>query len=638
MDDNKLLPLLKSHSIFQTLKDDEQLKIIQGSERITIKKGHFLIHELKTEDYLYLLLDGSARNLFINDEGLETTVLFYYPGDVIGLMSAIAHHHTHFSIQTTLDSVVLRLPARLLSELLQLNHLFAESVIRLTSQRFHQLYQSLQQEQSYYAHGLDPYPYRKKIGEIMSAPVITTTPDISFTKMAKAMYRSSISCLIVLNDSDYPIGIVTQNDMIRAVALHEEGALGLNAKKLMSTPLVTLSPESYFYEALLYMTKHNIKHLPVLTTSGFLDGIVTMRNLTEARGNAILAVVDELESRTTIAELTIVKNKIHLILEAMQKDEAKAWEMCGLISELNDRLIRKVIAISEQGMLQEGHGHAPVDFCWLALGSEGRREQTFSTDQDNAIVYHEPGPDDAQGVGSYFHLLAIKIVLGLEQCGFPKCPGNVMASNPNWCHSITDWKKTIDDWYQKRDGEELRMFTIFLDFRPLYGRQELGEEIRQYLFRKCQGDVYLAHRLAHDEIKSPVPLGFFGQIQTKQDHEEAEVIDLKQGGIIHLVNPLRLLALNEGITMTSTLERLRALHEKGKFSADEVTQIKEAFHILMSFRIRQHLKQLKEGKETTNLLSVKLLSKQDYLHIKKALSTAKWLQQIIIRKFLLGWD
>jgi CBS domain-containing protein len=634
--DKKLLPLLQSHSIFQFLKEDEQLTLIQEAEKIIVKKSHFLIQALKPENYLYLLLDGAARNLFINDEGAETTVLFYYPGDLIGLMSAITHHRTQFSIQAIVDSVVLRLPTKLFSDLLVHNHLFAEGVIRLSSQRFHQLYQSLQQERFFYAHGLDPYPYRKKIGEIMSAPVVTTTPNTSFPDMAKSMLCSSISSLIVLNDSEDPIGIVTQNDMVRAIALHEKSAFEFEAKELMSAPLITLTPESYFYEALLHMAKHNIKHIPVVTENGLLEGIVTMRNLTEARGNAILSVVDELESKTQLHELTRIKNKIHLILESMIKEEAKAWETCGLISELNDRLIRKVIVMCEQSMVEEGYGPLPVDYCWLVMGSEGRREQTFSTDQDNALIYVDPEPKDVQSVLDYFLKLANKIVQGLEQCGFPRCPGDVMASNPNWCHSLTVWKKTIDDWYQKRDGEGLRMFTILLDFRSLYGRQELAEIIRQYVFNKCRGDAYLADRLAHDDIKHPVPLGLFGQIQTKQDQAESEVIDLKHGGVIHLVNTLRLMALHEGITTTSTLERLRALHEKGKFSLDEVTQIREAFHILMDFRIRQHLKQIREEKETTNLLSVKFLSKQDYLRLKKALSTAKWLQQIIVRKFLLG--
>ncbi|WP_240689123.1 DUF294 nucleotidyltransferase-like domain-containing protein [Ammoniphilus sp. YIM 78166] len=625
---------LKKHPIFQVLQQEQLEFLLDNSELQHLQKHHFVIHEQQTNDDIFLLMEGVAKNTFINDHGEEVAVLFYHPGDFIGIISAITHRKTQFSVQGMSDLLLLRIPHDFFSLMLRENLAFSEKMIRMVSQRLDNLYQRIQEDTSYHAHGLDPYPYRKKIGEIMSVPVITAAPTDPILSLAQVMNDQQISSLVIVNDQNFPLGIVTQKDMIRAMVTHPTQLMKIQARELMTSTLLTLPPDAYFYEAMLMMVKHNVKHIPVTAADGRVEGMISMRNLAQAKGNEVLSVVDQIESQTSIAGLAEKKGHIHHILESMVKENASADEMCTLITELNDRLLRRIIFLAEQQLITEGIGPAPVEYCWLTMGSEGRKEQTLSTDQDNAVIYQDVDPQEQAGVLTYFTHLAEKVVDGLERCGFPRCSGNVMATNPRWCHSLTDWKKEIDQWYTYLEGDELRNYTIFLDFRGVFGNTALADQIRTYLISKR--NPFLLHRLAEDDSEYHVPLGAFGRIITEKRNNQPDSVNLKHGAVMHIVNAMRILSLSEGITAVSTLERLKALQVRAVFTKEEAEEIEQAFNTLMVFRINENLCQLANNKPLSNYISVRSLSKPDYIKLKRALSTAKWVQQLIARRFHVG--
>ncbi len=625
---------LTKHPIFQVLEEKQLEFLLDNSEVQQLQKHHFVIHEQQTNDDIFLLLDGVAKNTFINDHGEEVAVLFYHPGDFIGIISAITHRKTQFSVQGMSDLLLLRIPHDLFSQMLRESLTFSEKMIRMVSQRLDNLYQRIQEETSYHAHGLDPYPYRKKIGEIMSVPVITASPTDRVVCLAQRMNDQQISSLVIVNDQNFPLGIVTQKDIIRAIVTHTTKITQIQARDLMTSTLLTLPPDAYFYEAMLLMVKHNVKHIPVTATDGRVEGMISMRNLAQAKGHEVLSVVDQIESQTSISGLAEKKKHIHQILESMVKENASADEMCTLITELNDRLLRRIIILSEQQLIIEGTGPAPVEYCWLTMGSEGRKEQTLSTDQDNAIIFQDVDTQEQPAVLAYFTSLAEKVVDGLERCGFPRCSANVMATNSRWCHSLTDWKKEIDQWYTHLEGDELRNYTIFLDFRGVFGNTVLADQIRTYLISKR--NPFLLHRLAEDDAEYHVPLGTFGRIITEKIKNQPDSVNLKHGAVMHIVNAMRILSLSEGLAAVSTLERLKALQARAVFTKEEAEEIEQAFNTLMTFRIHENLRQLASGKPLSNYLSVRSLSKPDYIKLKRALSTAKWVQQMIARRFHVG--
>ncbi|HJV44704.1 MAG TPA: DUF294 nucleotidyltransferase-like domain-containing protein [Bacillota bacterium] len=631
MDLRMVKEFIASHSIFGALTEQAQQLLIDSGEVLTITSNHFVIHENQENQDVFLLLSGTAKNTFINDDGVSMAVLFYQPGDCIGIISAVTHRKTQFSVQALSDLELLRIPHHLLYDLVRNQPTFAEKMVRMVGQRLDNLYQKVHEEYSYHSHGLDTLPYRKRIGEIMSHPVLVAQKHNSLLDIVTLMNNQKVSSLVIV-EKGTPIGIVTQKDIIKILATKPHDIFKSTVEQIMTQELLTLSPEAFFYEALLMMVRHHVKHIPVVTSTGNLVGMITMRNLTQARGNSVLSVVDWVESQTTIEGLTEGRKQILHILESMLKENASAHEMCSLVTELNDRILRKIIQFAEQELLDTGIGPAPVNYCWLTLGSEGRREQTLGTDQDNAIIYSDVRVEEQDRVRHYFHLLAEKVVNGLEFCGFPRCPGGVMAVNPRWSHSVSEWKKEIEFWHAQVDGEEIRNFTIFLDFRGVYGEQALADDIKNFII--TERSHFILNRLAQDDAEFHIPLGLFGRIITEKDH--SDVINLKHSAAMHIVNAMRILALDKGISSQSTLERLKELHQLGIFTEEEMQEITEAFNYLMVLRIRANMRQIKNGEELTNFISLKSLNKSEFIQLKKALSTAKWVQQMISRLYYAG--
>ncbi len=100
------------------------------------------------------------------------------------------------------------------------------------------------------------------------------------------------------------------------------------------------------------------------------------------QGTSPLSVVRDIEAQNTIEGLIPESGNINKIIALLLKEGAKASNITGIITEINDRLLKKILAISENKF-----GPPPVPYCWIVFGSEGRKEQTYRTDQDNAIIY-----------------------------------------------------------------------------------------------------------------------------------------------------------------------------------------------------------------------------------------------------------
>ena len=193
------------------------------------------------------------------------------------------------------------------------------------------------------------------------------------------------------------------------------------------------------------------------------------------------------------------------VIRNLIKEGARASHVARMIALLNDQILERMLTL-----LEEELGPPPLPYCWLLMGSEGRREQTFRTDQDNAIIYADPvGEKQKKDAREYFKIFAAKAIDHLVNCGYPLCPGEIMASNPKWCQPISVWKKYFSSWLAVPNPQELLLVTIFFDFKGGYGQISLADELRQHLVNiSARQELYLLH-LAMECITSKVPLSFF---------------------------------------------------------------------------------------------------------------------------------
>lgn len=478
--------------------------------------------------------------------------------------------------------------------------------------------------------------FHRRISELMSSPVVTCNPSDIVSEVANKMIRRNISAVIVVNEIGEPLGMITEKGLVARLIAEARNIHDCRVETVMDTCLVTLTPHSYLHQALLAVIKEGVKHLAVVEEKK-LVGIVTLMDLVKARNSGTFWVVRNIETQHTLAGLQELGREVDLLLNALVVEKAPVPVLFEVMSEMHDRLTRQVIALCEEQMEKEGYGPPPVPYCWINLGSAGRNEQTLRTDQDNAIVYADPPVDEATDIAEYFLKLGTKIVEGLAQCGFTKCKGNVMASNPKWCRSVHGWHKLIDQWGRRLDPPEVRDLTIFLDFRPVYGEPYLAQSLWQQAFDSLHGFSHALRMLGSDELQYRPPLGFRNHFITEKSGLHRDQINLKTSAAIHIVNCLRIFAIHHGITETSTLGRLHELMSRGIIDKDESEYIQAAFETVMTFRIRENLRKYQLGHEPDDYINPYLLSKREQDILRDALSVIVRLQKLTSKYFPGPW-
>ncbi|MGH7482275.1 MAG: DUF294 nucleotidyltransferase-like domain-containing protein, partial [Longimicrobiales bacterium] len=310
------------------------------------------------------------------------------------------------------------------------------------------------------------------------------------------------------------------------------------------------------------------------------------------------------------------------------------YEIGRIVSELNDLVIRRVLALVEQELRAEKVGGPPVPFCWLVLGSEGRREQTIRTDQDNALVYADPPPGLAPWAERYFGLLAERVIAGLVQLGYPPCPANSMASNPQWRQPLATWRRYFGDWVSNPAPQNLLYSSIYFDFRPLAGAPELAEALRDEIRAEVKAWRSFPRHLGKLAVSHSPPLGLFGRFVLER-RNGARGINVKLNALLLLVNALRAYAIELGLGETNTIERLEAATRTGGcFTADEAADVRGAYETIFQLRLRHQLARLEAGRTPDNFVDPSALGRGDQRRLKEAFRAIRRLQGKVELRYL----
>jgi CBS domain-containing protein len=309
-----------------------------------------------------------------------------------------------------------------------------------------------------------------------------------------------------------------------------------------------------------------------------------------------------------------VSQKITKIIRLLLKEGAKSSNITRIISELNDRMVKKVLEIAERK-----HGQPPVPYCWIIFGSEGRKEQTFKTDQDNAIIHADPVNEaEAAAIAAYFPAFTLFVKQGLMQLGFPACPADFMANNPRWCQPLSVWENYFFKWVTVPNPEAVLKSLIFFDFRPLHGDTTLAGDLRHYLVGLLKDQNVFFARMAGVATLNRPPLGFFKTFAVEKDGEHKDALNLKIRGIGPLIDMVRLFALEGGVTETPTLERINALRATNPFIIELGEEIEHAFEFINLLRIHHQLDQMDKGLPLDNFINPATLSNLERKSLKES--------------------
>lgn len=618
---------LKGVTPFDMLNDDIINTLVSRIEVREYSRGEYVFRQGDPSlQSLFIVASGAAEATVLNDQDRESVAGLRYESMFFGETGFFSEESYPASVRAATDLICLVIPYEIFDTILSQIPEFSSRLSFMLAERMRTVYQAMTKDSSFFSESMEP-PMRRRVSDLMTAPAITCLITEEITALAARMTQHNVSSLAVVSSEQQPIGMVTEKDLVAKVLARGQFLRRLTAADVMSTSLFTIPPEAFYFEALLTMVREKVKHLVVVKEEKLI-GIITLRDLILSRSSGALTIVNSIEEKTTIEGLVKASSEIDRMLQALVTERASSQEILQIITEFFDRLTRKIIQASEREMIDEGYGPPPVNYSWITMGSSGRQEQFVKTDQDNGIIYENVPKEREAEVAEYFLTLAEKVVEGLFRCGFVKCKGNVMASNPKWCRSFNSWREAVASWINELDGENIRLLTIFLDFRHVCGKRSLYDLLRNFVARRFQKASTALLFLVKDDLNHRVPLNFFKQIITEKSKEHRNKVNLKGAACVHIVDCLRAFALREGIITTNTFERLNGLLKRGVLTKDDFESFTAAYEALMMFRIKESLKQLSRGEIPDNYIAPDELSKREKAVLREAFLAADNLQNL----------
>jgi CBS domain-containing protein len=423
----------------------------------------------------------------------------------------------------------------------------------------------------------------RRVDAVMAPPPPILVAGTSCGEAVERMTGTSAGCILVAGTDGRPIGILTERDVARRVAFRI--GPGAPVADVMSQPLHCAGPGDYLYSAIGLMRRLGLRHMPVVATNGSAVGMLHLRDALADATAGIVAQIDRLTHDESEAGLASVRDAEVDVAAAMIADGTAAADIQSLLTHINNDVHRRVIARVLNAMADEGRGTPPVGFSVIVMGSGGRGENYLHPDQDNGFILDDY-PDEAHTrIDGYFVELAERVTAMLDTVGFPFCSGNVMATNPLWRKTLSQWRSQTRLWARRRSTAAVRLADILFDFQPVYGSTQHAAALRRHVTALMRGNTAFLQELDLDHSAYGIALGLFGGLRTDRTGE----VDIKRGGLLPLVNAVRILALREGVPVTSTLARIAALREIGTLGRDEADDISAAFRHMSDLVLRRQV-------------------------------------------------
>jgi CBS domain-containing protein len=613
---------------FQFLGDRELRAVAQNMTTEFYPRDTVILkQDEKASDALRIIKKGGVKVSVRTESGEEMVIDHRSEGETFGLMSLISEDRQKTTVTALEDTICYLVSREQIKKLIEANPSFTEYFLKTHFTTYvDTVYREMHSKSLFYGSS-DHLLFTTPVGDIATKDVVTVRDDATIKEAALQMSKHRISSLIIVDRSQLPVGILTDRDLREKVVARGR-SVNEPVRDVMSLPMVRVDVKDYCFEAVLKMIKHNVHHILVIK-EGHLKGVLTNHDLMLLQGTSPLSFAKDLESQESVEGLVPVSVKINRVVGLLLKEGAKASNITKIITELNDRLVRKVLEIAEKKF-----GRPPVPFCWISFGSEGRKEQTFKTDQDNAIIYADAATPEQEGrARAYFTEFAIFVRDSLVKCGFPLCPADYMASNPKWCQPLKVWKSYFSSWIAHPTPDAILRSLIFFDFRPLHCGEDLAEELRVFLKAQLAGRNLFLAQMAAVTTKNRPPLGFFKTFLVEKDGEHKDELNLKLRGIGPLVDIVRLFALETGVWETSTLERIQAM--KGKHpTIDSIgDELGQAFEIITLLRIHHQVEQLERGETPDNFINPSMLSNLEKRILKESFQVISRVQDGIIDQY-----
>jgi CBS domain-containing protein len=457
--------------------------------------------------------------------------------------------------------------------------------------------------------------------------VVICSPDDSLVDVVGIMREKNISSVVVVQDG-HPCGVVTDRDLRNKVIAQARQPRSLPVREIMSTPVATITETSQLYDALYQMSRRGIHRLVVVDKQGQLSGIITDSDILRLQSHTPHQLILDIEQAENISDLKIIHTRIQELVARLHGTGTPIRDIVRLIAHLNDQVVIRLISL----LRIERYPDLPTDFAFIVMGSEGRGEQTLSTDQDNGIIYADHL--DAEALRE-LQAFAEDLIGSLISIGVPECVGGIMASNSAWRRSVRQWKTELERWISTPSPENILKTSMFLDVRTLYGDARLETAVTSHIYSRIEHNRLFLTRMAQNMLNFTPPLGWFGRIHTERSGAHKGQLNIKKAGIFAITDGVKSLALEAQALSGSTHERLEHLANAGVLPSTDAADLAAALDLLVRMRLRSQITALHAGHTPDNYIALEQLNRMEQGELRLALENVVRFQSFVRHHFKL---
>ncbi|WP_306823072.1 putative nucleotidyltransferase substrate binding domain-containing protein [Pseudomonas sp. UMAB-08] len=557
--------------------------------------------------------------------GTETTFEIT-TGECFPLAALLGERATRTEHLAAEDTFCLQLNKLAFIKLFALSNTFRDFALRGVSSLLDQVNQQVQQR-AVETLGMQ-YSLNTRLGELAMRHPVTCSRDTPLRAAVKLMHDQQVGSIVIVDERKTPLGIFTLRDLRQVVADGVED-LGLPIEQRMTQAPFSLSPDATAFDAAIAMTERHIAHV-CLVKDKRLCGVVSERDLFSLQRVDLVHLARTIRTAPRIESLANLRGEIVQLVDRMLAHGASSTQITQIITLLNDHTVSRVIELT----LAE-KGDPGIAFTWLCFGSEGRREQTLLTDQDNGILFEARDAAHAAEIRGKLLPLAQQINQSLAQCGFTLCKGNIMAGNPDLCLSRAEWSRRFSAFIREATPENLLASTIYFDLRVVWGDEQGADQLRHEILDQIADNRLFQRMMAENALRHQPPVGRFREFVLARKGGEKATLDLKVQGLTPFVDGARLLALSNGIEASNTLERFRQLVAKEVIEPLDGAAYEEAYHFIQQTRMQQHQMQSRQNQPYSNRVDPDILNHLDRRILRESLRQAQRLQSSLTLRYQL---
>ncbi len=626
----RIYDFLKGFPPFSMLIADDLLSICKSIEVHYIEKDNFLFKANEpVKDKFYVVKDGDIGLFTATNDLIDECD----EGDIFGLRALMRQGIYLLSAKAIEESIVYSISSTLFENYIASNTEASKYLMSNLVSNYRKTNDDIQ-EHHFLGIPNNTGPVIQDFLEEQTADYsknpITCSPENSIKEAAILMTEKRVGSVII-TQKNKPLGIITDKDIRTKIAT---GLFSIdeNVTKIMTSPVITFPKNITVAEAQIAMLKHRITHLCITkdgTVNSELTGILSEHDIIVIREHNASVLIKEVKRSKSIEDLKQIRLRAQNLLKRYIEQQIPITFASKIITAINNSITNKIIENAIKSM-----GNAPpTTFSWLAIGSQGREEQLLLTDQDNALVFDDVPKPELKKAKDYFLTLSKKITQDLNTVGFEFCPANMMASNPKWCLSVSEWKQQFKRWITSPDQDNLMLCTIFFDFEPAFGNNDLVDKMSEGIFESISYHQIFLNHLGVNALKNPPPLSFFRQFLVEQSGEHKDQFDIKARAMMPLVDAARLLILSNNVKAhNNTVLRYEKLIELEPQNKELYNDCLLAFKNLLRFRTEQGLKHQDSGR----FIDLKSLSKANRLELKNCFKAIKEIQELILVRFNLS--